>query len=104
MEIKNDNPKLILDQNAVHRFLADARKNIPAILNLDKGRIAADFIRMVSGGHANALLLHGNGGLGKTFLTLKILDSQKSEYVYFSGYSTPLSFYKFLASNNIKNK
>jgi len=59
-----------------------------------------DFIRMVALGHSNAVLLLSDGGLGKSYQILKVLQEcgliEGEDYVYLNTYSTPLALYNFL--------
>ncbi len=52
----------------------------------------------------NGFLMIGEGGLGKTILTINsVKDNFKSnEWEYFNGYITPLAFYEFLYNNRNK--
>lgn len=60
--------------------------------------IANNLISALLSGEQNSFILLGEGGIGKTLLTLnKIKESlEESEYNYFNGYSTPLSLFEFL--------
>ncbi|MFA5396161.1 MAG: hypothetical protein WC346_09165 [Methanogenium sp.] len=51
----------------------------------------------------NLLILNGEAGFGKTFLTLNILEKNKVDFEYINTYSTPLAFYKFLYENKDKS-
>ena len=52
----------------------------------------------------HALILYGEGGLGKTVLTVNEVKQilKPDDWVYYNGYTTPLSFYEILY--NAKNK
>ncbi|NQV08895.1 hypothetical protein HQ529_03530 [Candidatus Woesearchaeota archaeon] len=52
----------------------------------------------------NGLILHGEGGVGKTVLTLNTIKSElkANEWDYMNGYTTPLSLAEFLYKNRNK--
>lgn len=56
----------------------------------------------VAEGYANAYIVEGKGGLGKTYEVLRTLAEKEVDYTVFSSYSTPLSFYHLLYENNGK--
>ncbi|MFH1023482.1 MAG: hypothetical protein V1809_08830 [Planctomycetota bacterium] len=64
-----------------------------------KMEIARHLVAMAAEGHADAVFILGEGGIGKTYLTLKTLDALSEDYVYCNGYVTPLSLFKFLQAN-----
>lgn len=61
-----------------------------------------NYIRMVAGGHSNGAILSGEGGLGKSFNTISILNKENPNYSYTDSYSTPVAFYAWMYKN--KNK
>ena len=52
----------------------------------------------------HALILYGEGGLGKTFLTINEVKGilKPDKWSYYNGYSTPLSIYEILYLNRNK--
>jgi len=60
------------------------------------------YIRMTALGHSNCAIINGEGGLGKSFTTIETLKEINADYALFTGYSTLLSFYKFLYENRDK--
>ncbi len=52
----------------------------------------------------HALILYGEGGLGKTFLTINEVKRvlKPNQWSYYNGYSTPLSIYEILYLNRNK--
>lgn len=64
------------------------------------------YIKMVLKNHLKGLILFGEGGLGKSYLTLKTLKENNLEvyrdFAYLKGYITKLELYHFLFEN--KNK
>ncbi len=64
--------------------------------------IAKDLILTTVKGESNATILTGEGGIGKTYLTLQTIKESGAEFIYRNGYTTPLSFYKTLYDNNGK--
>jgi len=67
---------------------------------------AKNLIKITAKGYANATLLIGEGGLGKTYLTLQTLHElglkPMQDYIYFNTYTTPLALYKFLYEHKDK--
>jgi len=60
------------------------------------------FVLMTARGLVPACIVLGRGGLGKTFNTINILKAEKQDFTLFSGFTTPLSFYKKLYDNREK--
>lgn len=56
-------------------------------------------IDMVASGHSNSLILHSEGGMGKTYNVVSHLKSKNINYKMFVGYNTPLQFYIQLYEN-----
>lgn len=65
-------------------------------------RNVIDYIKMVGQGHTNALILCGEGGLGKSHIALKTLKEENTEFEYQSGYITPLELVNLLYQHNGK--
>lgn len=63
---------------------------------------AKHLILATARGDGNATLITGEGGIGKTFLTINTIKAVIKDYLYFNGYTTPLSFYKYLYTNKDK--
>ncbi len=63
---------------------------------------AIDYIKMVAEGYTNALILCGEGGLGKSHIALKTLKEENTEFEYVSGYITPLQLVNLLYQGNGK--
>ena len=52
----------------------------------------------------HSLIIYGAGGSGKSYLVLNEINNKldKNDYIYFNGYSTPLSLYQLLYNNRDK--
>lgn len=61
---------------------------------------ALDYVKMVARNYTNALLLYGEGGLGKSHLVLKTLKEEKTDFEFVSGYITPLQLVNTLYQHN----
>lgn len=66
----------------------------------------ARFVGLIADGQANALILLGDGGFGKSWTVVKTL-AQKGfvpdrDYVGINAYATPLEFYNFVYIHNDK--
>ena len=55
-----------------------------------------DYVGMVAGGQSKALFVIGEGGLGKTEVTLETLEENGVRHKYFNTFSTPLELYSQL--------
>jgi len=77
------------------------------VIEVKEFRTAKDLLKLLLGSKEfYGLLLHGEGGLGKTVLVLSELEKELGfkgkKWEYFSGYTTPLSLYLFLYENKDK--
>ena len=61
-----------------------------------------NYLKLVLEGNIHSLICVSNAGYGKTYTTINLLKEMKKEFVYKSGYITPLSFYCFLFENRDK--
>jgi hypothetical protein len=52
--------------------------------------------------YSYATILTGEGGIGKTFLTINTIKQHTKDFIYKSGYTTPMSLYQFLYNNKDK--
>lgn len=57
-----------------------------------------NYVRMVTNGYSNLLMLDAKGGLGKTYNVKKVLKEEKErdEWVHQKGFTTPIELYKTL--------
>ena len=58
-----------------------------------------NYVRMVTGGYSNLLMLDAKGGLGKTHNVIETLESEYEDddrWVHQKGFTTPLELYKTL--------
>ena len=78
-EWKEQNPKFVVHSNKKERI--------------------RDYLRMINGGYMNSFVIHSNTGLGKTFMVINISKEENIKFEYRSGYTTPLSLYKYLYEN-----
>src|SRR3990167_1167750 len=58
-----------------------------------------NYIRMVAMGLSNGAIISGEGGLGKSFTTISILNQENPNYAYTDSYSTPIAFYAWIYKN-----
>lgn len=61
-----------------------------------------DLIKSTVSGDNNSLFIIGDGGMGKTEVTLKTLDESNHPYAHFRTFSTPLELYSYLYLNKDK--
>lgn len=62
---------------------------------------AKDLIRITLKGLSYATVIEGEGGIGKTFLTVETIKEElkPDEWVYKSGFTSALAFYRYLYQN-----
>ena len=93
--IKDKEEQERLDKsNEVVRGWIKQRAN--EVVKTDKIELLKDYIGMTVKGNNHSLIVVGRAGLGKTYSTLNILKELKKEFVYKSGYTTPLGLYKWM--------
>lgn len=73
-------------------------------INIAEFKTAEHLILVTLKGFSNATVITGEGGIGKTFLTVETVkkELQKDEWDYKSGFTSPLAFYKYLYFNRNK--
>lgn len=55
-----------------------------------------NYVRMVTGGYQNLLLLDAKGGLGKTYNVRQTLQEECDNWMHQRGFTTPIELYKTL--------
>jgi len=70
-------------------------------INIPEFNTAKDLINVTLQNFSHATLIEGEGGVGKTFLTIETVKEniKPDNWVYKSGFTSPLAFYKFLYRN-----
>jgi hypothetical protein len=63
---------------------------------------AQHLITLTTKGFTYATIITGEGGIGKTFKTIQTIKKITLDFIYKSGYTTPLSLYMFLYNNKDK--
>ena len=63
---------------------------------------AKHLILLTTRGFSYATILTGEGGIGKSFLTINTIKQETKDFVYKCGYTTPMSLYQFLYQNKDK--
>lgn len=69
------------------------------IIDSENKDIIRDYLKMIQAGNIQSLVIFGKTGLGKTYSVINIAKEEKIDFVYRSGYTTPLALYKFLFEN-----
>lgn len=77
-------------------------KKTEKIIKSSKTELYKDYLELVLNGKINSLICISKAGYGKTYTTINFLKEMKKDFVYKSGYTTPLSFYHFLYENREK--
>ena len=89
--------------NQIREAIESFRKQKPAEIAIDSFEIPKHFIKMVARGISNSAFLLGEGGIGKSYLTINIIKEEVgNDFVYVNGVVTPLSLYKLLYENKDK--
>ena len=63
--------------------------------------IAKHLLLVTIRGHSISTIITGDGGIGKTYLTVSLIKSElkSEEWEYKNGFTSPLAFYKYLFHN-----
>lgn len=61
-----------------------------------------EYVKMVCWKNATGLIVIGETGIGKSFNILKALKESEKDFIYCSGFTTPLELYIFLFENKDK--
>lgn len=72
------------------------------IIDSNNKDIIKDYLKMIKAGNIQSLIVFGKTGLGKTYTVINIAKEEKIDFVYRSGYTTPLALYKFMYENRDK--
>lgn len=83
------------------RVISEWKKEKVKAVRIAEFDTAKDLIKVTLNGLSTATLISGEGGIGKTFLTIETVKEElkPDEWVYKSGFTSPLAFYKFLYRN-----
>ncbi len=70
-------------------------------MGLNKYYVPHEYVKAVvdPNNEIKSLLLLGQAGVGKSYNVTKILSDIKADYIYKSGFTSPLALYKFLYEN-----
>ena len=93
------------EQKEVEKELDEWKTTKHDVINIKEFKIPHEIINvLLKTTQYNGLVFFGEGGIGKTVLTVSSLKSllKPSEWEYSSGYVTPLSLYEFLYKNRNK--
>lgn len=64
--------------------------------------IPKQYTKMVARGYNNGLIIFGECGIGKSYSVLRALKEESTDFVFSSGFTTPLQLYNFLFENRKK--
>jgi len=93
------------EQKEVEKELSDWKTTKHEVVNIKEFKIPHEIINvLLNTTQYNGLIFFGEGGIGKTVLTITSIKNtlKSNEWVYFSGYTTPLALYEFLYHNRNK--
>jgi len=77
-------------------------KEKETLLLEQKFYILREYVKMVCSGNVNGLITQGEAGVGKSYNILKTLRESGKEFVYCTGFTTPLELYNYLYENRFK--
>lgn len=77
-------------------------KQKETLLLEQKFYLLREYVKMVCAGNQTGLVIQGEAGLGKSYSVLKTLKESGREFVYATGYTTPLQLYQFIYDNREK--
>jgi hypothetical protein len=70
---------------------------------MEKHALLTEYVEMLCASEATSLVVKGEGGLGKSYTTLKTLDNlglkENINYLYVAGYMTPLQLFNTIAKS-----
>ncbi|MFA5773697.1 MAG: hypothetical protein WC908_03430 [Candidatus Paceibacterota bacterium] len=84
------------------KLVAEWKATPPQDVQIPEFETAKHLILATAKGDGNATLITGEGGIGKTFLAINTIKAVTKDFEFFNGYTTPLSFYKFLYGHREK--
>jgi len=66
------------------------------VMAMEKIKVLEEFIKMVGKKYFDSLIVVGKPGIGKSYTVIETLKKHRIEYVYHTGFRSPLSLYNFL--------
>lgn len=86
------------------RVVSEWKDSRQAGLQIEEFDTARHLLLLTLRGHSTATILTGEGGIGKTYLTIETIKQElkSDEWEYRSGFTTPLAFYKYLYAHRDK--
>lgn len=71
-------------------------------INIKSFDVPKHFLKMLCRGFCNSVVLVGEGGIGKSYLTINILKEEKQDFEYLNTHTSPLELYKWIYYNKDK--
>ena len=109
IDLKGDKPneKVILKAEIIkeqNKTISEWKNQQNEQIDIKEFDTAKELINVTIKGFNTATILTGEGGIGKTYLTVERVKEclKPTEWEYESGYTTPLAFYKYLYHNKDK--
>lgn len=102
---KEQEDKEIKDSEEATKELEDWKRSESQHVNIPEFKIPKQLMNVVlSGSDYHGLILLGEGGIGKTVMSLSVIKNQFEPcgWEYLNGYTTPLALYEFLYNNRKK--
>ena len=97
----DENPQKLVKREVraeQERVINDWKQSKQTHVEIGEFDTAKHLLLLTLKGHSTATILTGEGGIGKTYLTVETVKQElkSDEWEYRSGFTTPLAFYKFL--------
>lgn len=84
------------------KLIENWKNTKPTEINITSFKIPKMFLEMTTKKISNGTILIGEGGCGKSYLTLNEVKRIRKDYIYLNTHLTALEFYKILYRNNDK--
>lgn len=101
-QAKKENEKLQQLKAEEQKLIQEWKATPPQDVQIPEFETAKHLILATAKGGGNATLITGEGGIGKTFLCINTIKQVTKDFIFFNGYTTPLSLYKLLYEHRNK--
>lgn len=97
---KEQQEKLIKEEE--NRLIEEWKSKEPTKIDIPQFETAKDLVTIVAKGFHHSMILTGDGGIGKTYIVINTVKTITKDFIYISGFITPLSLFKILYKNKDK--
>jgi len=102
---QTDKEKVVREQEIEkeeHDLITEWKNQTIEDIEIKEFDIAEHLILLTAKNFSYATIIVGEGGIGKTYCCVNTIKKHTKDFIYKSGYTTPLSLYKFLYDNKDK--